>query len=204
MSRPNNYTIMEANARLLFLTYDQSAILSKTPATADETHIFLPVLGMTCRIHRATGEVSFLAEGTLTPAAPHDSLTVYDYLCDAKPDRRLSGQWRSTASFGGMVHSNLTETSATPLEAAIDARPEAFRRACQALEGTPFPACDIGFTLPFFPDFPVTLQFWHSDEEFPPRLRFLWDANALQFLRYETLFYALGLLRARLEKLMKP
>lgn len=203
MSRPDNYAIMEANARRLFLTYDQSAILAKSPATADERFLFLPVLDMTCRVCRETGEVRFLSDGACTPAAPHDTLTVYDYLCDAQPGRSLSGQWCSTASFGHMVHTNLAETSATPLEKAIDSRPDAFIRACRGLGGVPFPACDIGFTFPFFPDLPITVQFWHSDEEFPPRLRFLWDGNSLQFLRYETLYYALGLLQRRLKTLME-
>ena len=41
-----------------------------------------------------------------------------------------------------------------------------------------------------------------GDEEFPPGLRFLWDENALMYIRYETMYYAKGLLLQRLaEKL---
>lgn len=47
---------------------------------------------------------------------------------------------------------------------------------------------------------PVWVQFWHSDEEFAPRLRYLWDENALQFIRYETMWYAVGLLLERIKE----
>ena len=52
-----------------------------------------------------------------------------------------------------------------------------------------------------FEDLRIAVQFWHGDEEFSPRLRFLWDAAADQYLRYETMYYALGLLRTRLQAL---
>ena len=55
--------------------------------------------------------------------------------------------------------------------------------------------------MPFFEDLRIAVQFWHGDEEFSPRLRFLWDAAADQYLRYETMYYALGLLRTRLQAL---
>ena len=37
-------------------------------------------------------------------------------------------------------------------------------------------------------------DFWEGDEEFAPRLRFLWDENALQYLRFETMHMAASLL----------
>ena len=37
-----------------------------------------------------------------------------------------------------------------------------------------------------------------GDEEFLPRIRYLWDENALQYLRYETMYFAVSLLRQRI------
>ena len=31
-----------------------------------------------------------------------------------------------------------------------------------------------------------------SDEEFPPVLKFMWDENVLDYLRFETLYYVMG------------
>ena len=39
--------------------------------------------------------------------------------------------------------------------------------------------------------FPVCLRFYDADEEFPASLQFLWDATALDFLYYETLWYVM-------------
>ena len=44
------------------------------------------------------------------------------------------------------------------------------------------------------------VQLWYGDEEFPPRLRFLWDENTTRYIRYETTWYALGLLMKRLRE----
>lgn len=200
MSRQDNYAIMLEQARQLFLTYDQSAIIAKTPLTFDETHLYLPVLGRTVSIHRSTGQPAWPSGA---PLAPHDAMTVYDYLCDAKPDRHLSGQFRSLTGFGHQFHTGLVEQSQpTALERFIDTHPDAFRSACEALRGSPYPKGDIGCVLPLFPDFPVLLQFWHADEDFPPQLRFFFDSNALSWLRYETMHYARNLILSCLSALI--
>ena len=196
--RPDNYAIMAEQARLRFLTYDQTEIRKHAPVKFDEAYITFPVLDTLCRVSRETGHVTFWEQGQWQPSPRrHDNLTVYDYLCDASPTRHLSGQWCSTASLGNQVHTGLTDGFGQ-LEVEIDKHPGTFSKICAALGGTPFPHCDLGFTLDLFPDLPITLRFWHSDEEFPPRLRFLWDTNTCQYIRYETTYYALGLIRARL------
>ena len=47
------------------------------------------------------------------------------------------------------------------------------------------------------------VQLWHGDEEFPPRLRFLWDENPTRYIRYETTWYAAGLLLSEIKSKMK-
>ena len=203
MPRPNNSQIAADNARRRFLTYDQSAIVAKSPVTFDDAYLYLSVLDQTCRIDRHTGHIEWSCNSGWSPGDDFNTtLTIFDYLCDAAPNRRPSGQLKSMASFGHMFHTGLLEDPSA-LERFIDRSPAAFTRACTLLGGTPFLNCDLGFTIPFFPDLSVTVQFWHSDEEFPPRLRFLWDSSANQYLRYETMYYALGLLRTRLETLME-
>ena len=82
-------------------------------------------------------------------------------------------------------------------------QPELLERACLRLGGTPMAGADLGFALPFFEDLRIAVQFWHGDDEFSPRLRVLWDANADQYLRYETMYYAIGLLKTRLRAYSK-
>ena len=48
---------------------------------------------------------------------------------------------------------------------------------------------------------PVILQFWDADEEFDAALKIMWDTNTLDFMRFETTFYASNHLLERLKEL---
>ena len=61
---------------------------------------------------------------------------------------------------------------------------------------------DVSFAFELFDGLRIWLQFWEGDEEFPPRLRFLWDENALQYLKYETMYFAVPLLLQRIRENM--
>ena len=151
-------------------------------------------------IRRQTGELFWQAGGVCTPSHdPSDAMTIFDYLCDSRRDHCLSGEFIAMANFGHQFHSGLLESGApSALERRADQDLPGFCRACRALGGEPVTGGDAGFRLRFFPDLPVVLRFWASDEEFPAQLRFYWDKNTLFYLRYETMYYALGILQSRL------
>ena len=196
----DNYQIQALHARQRFLTYDQQQIIAKSPLTFDDDYLYLPVLDRTCMIQRQTGELFWQAGGVCTPSHdPSDAMTIFDYLCDSRRDRCLSGEFIAMANFGHQFHSGLLESGApSALERRADQDLPGFCRACRALGGEPVTGGDAGFRLRFFPDLPVVLRFWASDEEFPAQLRFYWDKNTLFYLRYETMYYALGILQSRL------
>lgn len=200
MNRKDNYAIAAQEARKRFLTYDLSKIISKSPVEQDAENLYLTVLDRTCRIEKNTGKMAWSTpDGWEETQCFNDVLTIFDYLCDGREDRAPTGQMKSMSSFGRLFHSGLLEDSApTELEKDIDSHPELFKTACLKLGGTPFSTGDLAYTLHFFPDLPMTVQFWHSDEDFPPQLRYLWDCAANDFIRYETMFYALGIIRSRL------
>ena len=198
IQKRDNYAIQAEDARLRFLTYDQSAM----PVEKDKEYLYLPFCGCDYRISRGDGHIFRRNGDRWLPADSHgEVLTIFDYLCDAKPGRAPAGAFVSMPSLAGHVHGGLVQKSGA-LERLIDAEPEAFCRACRALGGVPGEGGDLCFDLFLFWDLPVRLRFWHADEEFDPFLDLLWDANALQFLRYETTWFAAGVLRARLRETM--
>ena len=73
--------------------------------------------------------------------------------------------------------------------------------ACESLNGVllaPMAGADVTCRIPVTPFFPVLLQFWAGDEEFPPKLMLLWDGNTDKFMHFETTFYLQGDLLQRL------
>ena len=198
IQKRDNYAIQAEEARLRFLTYDQSAM----PVPMDGEYLYLRFCGSDYRVCRADGHLfRRVGENWLSADSHGEVLTVYDYLCDAKPGRAPAREPVSMAHLGGHVHTNLAAASGS-LERAIDRAPDDFRRACEALGGTAAPGGDVCYDLDLFPDLPGGLRFWHADEDFPPSLDLLWDRNTLQFLRYETTWFAAGVLRGRLREEM--
>lgn len=201
MRRINNYAIQAQAAKARFLTYDQAALIRKFRLRSDGSYLYPVLLGREYRVSRSTGDLEKRIGDTWADGNSFEEvLTLFDLLCDARQDRCLSGRWKSMQSFGHQFHSGLLEEGRNPAAERFDRDPDALRRGCLALHGTPFPGCDVGYAVELFDGLSIALQFWHGDEEFAPRLRYLWDENALQYLRYETMYYAVGLLLDRLRE----
>lgn len=202
LPKRDNYAIQAEDARLRFLGYDFDTLIAATAAEPDGEDLRIFFCGYLYRVARSDGRLTRLVKGEWVPANSHgEVLTIYDYLCDAKPGRAPARESVSMSSLGGHVHTGLASASGN-LEKAIDTSPDAFRRACEALGGRPGPGGDICYDLELFPDLPVRLRFWHADEDFPAGLDLLWDKNSLQFLRYETTWFAAGVLRRRISEEM--
>ncbi len=203
MATTNNYLIQARQAKDLFLTYDQDALIQKFQLKADETYFYLPMLHDLHRLHRKTGELERLTQGSWVDANSFgEVMTLLDFLCGSRDDRFLSSRLKNMTSFGLMFHQNLLEDKEDPWANRFQKEADGFRRACQALGGVPFPRGDVAYTLDYFPELPVTIQLWFGDEEFPPNLRLLWDENTTMYIRYETMHYARGLLLKRISEEM--
>jgi hypothetical protein len=106
-------------------------------------------------------------------------------------------------NFGLMFHQNLLEDRADPAAQRFDRDIPGFARACAAMGGVSVRGADVGYAIELFDGLAIGVQFWYSDEEFPARLRYLWDENALQYIRYETMYFAVSLLLKRLTERMQ-
>lgn len=201
----NNYELAQENARAHFLSYD-SRLLAKAPGVWEQgEYLTFPFLGVMARIEKATGQITFSHDGFLTQwkADFSEALSVYDWLCDRKPEAAASGEFCPVSSLPGVyVSGSGLSMTGGKLPAAIDREPEVFRNACAALGAKRHPLGDIGFVLDIFPGLPMALKFYHGDEDFPPALTLLWDRNILDFVRYETVYYIAGVLIRRIGEKM--
>lgn len=202
--RQNNYQIQAAQAKKLFLTYDQQELIGRCHLRFDGSYLYTKFLGDHYRINRHTGDMERLHCGNWVDGNGFgEVMTILDWLCDSKADRFISGRWINIINQGHYFHRELQEDSNDPDAAMFDKNPQAFSKACEALDGEKMPGADIGYAIEILDGLKVLVQFWHGDEEFPPRLRCLWDENVLSYLRYETTWYAVGLLVGRIKEQMK-
>lgn len=202
MERVNNYLIQASQAKARFLTYDQQKLINKFQLKADENYIYVNLLWKEYRIRRDTGDMEYSTPDGWCDGNSYDEvMTVLDLLCDSRDDRRCTGNLSSMASFGRIFYRSSYDDKPDPTAQWIQDDLEIFRKTCGRF-GDPIPGGDFGFAFELFDGLKMGLHFWEGDEEFAPRLRFLWDENALQYLRFETMHMAVSLLMDLLKQEM--
>lgn len=205
MERVNNYLIQAAHARKLFLDYDQLSLIRKLRLSFDDDYLYPVLLSRRYRLDRRTGDLQKEVHGAWVDANTHSEvMTLLDLICDSREDRFLSGRWKNMSDFGQAFHQNLLEDARDPWAELFQSESDQFQKACEALGGEKLPTGDIAYSIELFDGLPIAVQLWLGDEEFPPRLRLLWDENALMYLKYETMYYARALLLERIREEMVP
>lgn len=202
--RPSNYDQMRDQMAREILRRDLRPAIRRFALRTDAGFLYLRFIGQDYRVSLKTGLPESSRDGfqTVRLAGYNEAMTIYDILGDSKPDCRLSGRFVAVNALPGVVQSaSLGGDLFAGAAKFFDGRMEALRSDCEALGGIPFGVGDVAYRLPLFDFLPVVLQFWASDDEFPPVVKFLWDENTLDFLHYETTWFAAGALLARLESL---
>jgi hypothetical protein len=203
MERKDNYLLQVQQAKQYFLKYDQQKLVEKLKLRQDETYLYTQMMGRPYRIHRETGDLEGYVDDRWADANTHgEFMTLMDLVCDSRPDRYTTGNWKTMSAFGNLFHRGLLE-SRDPFAEAVEKDPDAFCRACEAMGGSAQPIGDISYAIEVFDGLRICLQFWGSDEDFPAQVVWFWDENALMYLKYETMYFAVGLMKRRILEQMK-
>ncbi len=189
-----NYDSLYAQSREHFLSFDQEEMIRYYHLDHDENAIYFHILGRPAVLDRRSGVITVDGERAGFGVA----CTAYDILSRAEKKPVLSGRWVSIVDLGGNTAAMHTAKLTGGLE-ALNGRRDELRALCRSWGGVERPQGDVSFVVPLFDFFPVWIQFWESDDEFPAQLNCLWDANTLDFMYYETTWYARGYLTARLK-----
>lgn len=199
----SNYDLQVDIGKRIFLEYDQEVLIRKFYLEADKQYIYLTYLNTPCRIGRSDGGIEEHIQGEWTECRSYSTvMTIYDLLCYHKGETApvLSGQWCAVGNFVVTGVTN-TETFTKKYAAKFDGNLEELKVAAQSLGGVlleRMAGADVTCKFQVTPFFPVLLQFWEGDDEFPPKLMLLWDRNTDQFMHFETTFYLQGDLLERL------
>ena len=203
----DNYDLQVDIAKRVFLEYDQKLIIQKFRLETDNSYIYLTYLSTHCRICRKTGRIDACIGQNWQECREYSTvMTIYDLLCYNKDENipPLSGQWCAVGTF---IVAGITETETFTKKYAkcFDGRLTELKAACEKLGGVLQPkmaGADLTCKFPVTSFFPVLLQFWEGDEEFPPKMLILWDRATDQFMHFETTFYLQGDLLERLKTAM--
>ena len=187
-----NYDQLYDQSRKRFLTFDQEEMIAHFRLHSDSRNIWFHILGREACLDRESGHILCDGERVGFNAA----CTVYDILSRAGSKPVLSGRWVSIVDLGGVAATHHAERLMPELS-DLDGQIPRLRELCRSWGGTEQKQGDVSFILPLFDFFPVWLQYWEGDDEFPPKFTCLWDANTLNFMFYETTWYARGYLLNR-------
>ena len=199
----NNYEIQVAQAKKHFLTYDQQELIKRCALRFDDAFFYIRFLSDDYRICRTSGDMQRFLDGQWKDGNSFgEVMTILDWLCDSAADRYITHRWTNIVTQGHYFHRSLQEEKKDADADFFDAHPQAFATACEALGGERVAGADIGYAIELVDGLRVLVQLWYGDEEFPPRLCCLWDENVLRYIRYETTWYALGLLVRRIRENM--
>ncbi len=201
----SNYDLTRNRVRGEFLKYDQQRMIDKFSLAHDKSYLYVTMLHRDYRIDRGSGVIEWSDDGFATTfeADFNSSLTICDVLCDSKDGAALSGRYCGVRSLRGTVKSGglgdeLFQSSAD----AFNGHTDALREACRRFGTLITLSGDVAARLDAFPFLPVILQFWEADEDFPAALKFLFDENILDFMRFETVFYLMGHILDRIREVM--
>jgi len=203
VQRRDNYQIQLGLAKERFLTYNQQELIDRCRLRYDHAYFYFRFLSEEHRICRSSGDMERLHGGVWVDANSFaEIMTVLDWLCDSREDRYITNRWINVVNQSYSVHRSLQEDGPDPNAEFFDKDTTAFAAACQTLQGESLPGADIGYAIELVDGLRVLVQLWYGDEEFPARLRCLWDENVLRYIRYETTWYAVGLLFRRIRENM--
>lgn len=194
----DNYAIQAGQAKKRFLTYDQEKLITRFRLEYDAQYLYFTMLGEPYRLNRKSGDLERKQGVWLDGNSFEEVMTALDILCDARDDRSLAGRWKPMQDFGHQFHSKLLEQGRDPLAQRFQSAPEQMLTRCAALGGEPMPGGDIAMSFPLMDDLRIGVRFWFEDEDFPPSVWWYWDENVDRYIRYETMYYAVNLLRGRL------
>ena len=192
-----NYEITKRKVEREFHTYDQEALAAKRGLKLDKDYMYITFIDKEYKIDRKSGLVS--CQGM--EADFNIVLTLYDIICYSDAD--------ATASKEYILHHQLSKVQNassyagagffSKLESDIAGKEDQLEDFCLSLGGVPYGKGDVSYLLPFYDELKVVLSYWSADEDFPAQLQFMLDKNTLQYMHYETTWYAISHLAERIK-----
>lgn len=200
----SNYEITKKRVQKEFAHYDHEKMIQKFHLESDENYLYIKFLSRRYRIHRVSGNVEWMEKEVVQEAGFHEVLTLFDVLCDSKDGCTTAGEYINMHSMSSIKGSSGNVGGSFFQEEAklFNEQTEKLVKACEHLQGMPKGKGDVAYEIPVFEFLSFQIQFWEADEEFSESLEIFVDKNILQFMRYETMWYAVSHMLERVKEEM--
>lgn len=202
----SNYDIMRDDAARLFAQTDHSSAAARFGLQEQDGWLTLEFFGFPYRVSTSTGVAQRLVNGAWETAGYNDAMTIYDLLGYSQPTCHAGGQMINTRSLHIKMASTAPSTTdlfarhGTLLGEHLEQLPAAF----EAMGGTALKRGDASARFTVFADLKMQVQVWAADEDFPATVELFWDENVLQYMHYETVWYANGFILNEIEAQVAP
>ena len=190
--RISNYDITKKRMQPEFLKYDQNKMIEKFGLESDADSIYITLFSQKYRVDRKSGAV-YLGNNE----ADHNAaMTIYDILCWSKDDCTASGELVNMHSLSTLHSGSVTLGGGLFDKSAqfFSGKEDALEQALISLGGEKWGRGDVSYRLPMFGNLWAGVMFWSADEEFPASLNLMVDKNLLQYMHFETMWFAMSLL----------
>ncbi len=201
----SNYEKTKRSCAQAFCETDHSALIERFGLGQDADYLYVRFFEQPFRLSKRTGiierreecEASGAPTETTWPEAQfNEAMTIYDLLGYAQPACHASGTMINMKS----LHTKIAATAPRPSSiytaqearlAALEAQKSGIlAQAAQTIGGAPLDKADASAQFTVINDLTMQIQLWLPDEDFPASLQFFWDENVLQYMHYETVWYA--------------
>ena len=202
----SNYEKMKQDGQRQFLKYEQEPFIQKFALKHDEKYIYINFLKHEYRVERTSGKVTWSDDGFVNEkeAGMHEVMTIFDVFCYSEDGCHPSGEFANMHSMSAIKGSSaaLGNSFFEKEEQFFDKNIDKLAKACEILGGVKSGKGDVAYQIPLFEFLSFAISFWESDEEFPASLQIFVDKNTLQFMHYETMWYAVSHMLDRIKEEM--
>ena len=206
MEIKSNYEIQAEKSKLELIKWDHGKIAKKFNLEYDENYLYIYFLKQKYRLNKTTGDIEkTYDEVNYNSAKYNEVMTILDLLSYSKDNLQLSGNWMNVTNLKGTLQTGRVTNHNDlffPYAKKFSSRIDDLKKACEKLDGKAIEKGDVGYIINLFEFLPVMIIFYEEDCDFPAEFKILWDENTLDYMHYETTFYAVVHLFERIEELI--
>ena len=200
----SNYEKTKHTCAKMFCQSDHTALIRRFNLTEDDAFIYLQFFQQPFRLSKKTGEIERLLRApsnNWANAQFNEAMTIYDLLEYAQPACHAGKGMINIKS----LHTKIATAAPSSNDffhitcKHLEQHASVLQQAFESLGGTPLGKADASAQFTVIDDLNMQIHFYLADEDFPASLQLYWDENVLQYMHYETIWYASGFILEEVE-----